>query len=72
MILSIWVFFVLGDSLVPGESPAYEQVEVSRIAHSHAAESIEASCRREFGLKHPHHVICDSGWCQQKVKVNKA
>lgn len=71
MDLMIWVFFALGDSTVAGEAPAYEQTEVSRIAHDYAAPHIEAEQLQAFHNKHPHHVICDSGWCQQKVRVNK-
>lgn len=69
MIVSIWVFFMVGDSLIAGEPPAYEQQVVSGIAHDRAPECIEAACVRDFHVKHPHHVICDSGWCRQEVKV---
>lgn len=72
MILGIWVFFMLGDSLVDGEPPAYEQQIASAHVHRVAPRTVEAACRRRFAEQHPHHVVCDSGWCKQEVKVNPA
>ena len=69
MILSIWVFFVLGDSLVPGEPPAYEQVTTSAYVHRVNPGIVQEECEEMFHEKHPHHVVCDSGWCQQSVQV---
>lgn len=69
MIISVWVFFMLGDSLVPGEAPAYEQQVVSRYTHDYGPGRVEEECARDFHEKHPHHVVCDSGWCQQSVRV---
>lgn len=65
----VWVFFMVGDSRVPGEPPAYEQVTTSELMHSRWPGAAEGACAMEFALKHPHHVVCDSGWCQQEVKV---
>lgn len=70
MMLSLWVFFLVGDSLVEGEAPAYEQQISSAHAHRVSPRTIEAACRRKFAERHPHHIICDSGWCRQEVKVN--
>lgn len=65
----VWVFFMVGDSLTPGEPPAYEQKTASELLHSRWPGLVEGSCAAEFSLKHPHHVVCESGWCQQEVKV---
>ena len=65
----VWVFFMIGDSLIEGEPSAYEQVTTSEMTHSRAPGLIERTCAQEFALKHPHHVVCESGWCQQEVKV---
>lgn len=72
MIISIWVFFLLGDSLADNEGPAYTQVTASRIVHDHTPEKVEEQCLSQFHERYPHHVICDGGWVQQKVHVNPA
>lgn len=71
MILSIWVFFLLGDPL-PGEAGiAYTQVTAS--AHDHdrspIREQVEARAWEKFRHDYPGHAVCDGGWCKQRVEV---
>lgn len=69
MIVWVWVFFMVGDSLVPGEGPAYEQVTTSSYVHRVNPGIVEKDGTQQFHERHPHHVICESGWCQQEVRV---
>lgn len=74
MMLSIWVFFLLGDPL-PGEKGiAYTQVTASATDHDRGQirEQIEARALERFHHDYPGHAICDGGWCRQEVKVNLA
>lgn len=72
MIIGIWVYFLLGDSTVSSEPPAYTQVATSSIVHNYAPQEVEEALELEFHRTYPHHVICESGWVKQKVQVNPA
>lgn len=70
MIVSIWVFFMVGDALAQEEHrTAYVQETCSQIQHSRYPELIERECEEEFHRLYPGYVVCDSGWCRQEVKV---
>ena len=70
MIVSIWVFFMLGDSLAQSEHrTAYVQVTASQTQHDYAPEGFEQACEEEFHELYPSYVVCDSGWCRQQVTV---
>lgn len=70
MIISIWVFFMLGDSLTQEEHrTAYVQIEAPAYMHDVRPEIIETECAEEFHLRYPGYVVCDSGWCKQQVQV---
>jgi hypothetical protein len=71
MIIGVWVFFLLGDSLVDNEGPAYTQITASNVVHNYAPEKVEEACAAEFHRRYPHHVIADGGWVKQKVQVNE-
>ena len=70
MIVSIWVFFMLGDSLASEEHrTAYVQQIVSPYTHDYGPERVEQECAEEFHERYPGYVVCESGWCRQEVKV---
>lgn len=70
MIVDIWVFFVLGDSLAGNEHrTAYVQQTASQTQHRRYPEMVELQCEREFHRLYPGYVVCDSGWCRQRIQV---
>ena len=71
MILSIWVFFIVGDPLASDHGIPYVQQTVPASVHaSHdASYLVEETCRSKFERLYPGHHVCDSGWCQQEVRV---
>ena len=71
MIVSIWVFFLMGDPLAHEHGIPYVQHTAPEPVHATAwrREDFEQECRAEFEGKYPGHVVCDSGWCKQKVEV---
>ena len=70
MIVSIWVFFMLGDSLEQAEHrTAYVQVTASQTQHIYAPEQFENACAEEFHQLYPDYVVCESGWHRQQVQV---
>jgi hypothetical protein len=69
MIVSIWVFFMLGEPTVTEPGTPYVQVVVPAWEHDHQAAQVEQDCAKKFQAKYPGHPVCDSGWCCQPVKV---
>jgi hypothetical protein len=71
MIVSIWVFFLLGDPLSSDHGTPYVQFEASQSWHDDAnrRELIEHRCHEIYDATYPGHPVCDSGWCRQEVKV---
>jgi hypothetical protein len=69
MIVSIWVFLILG--VQEDQGTVYVQQTASAYAHDHQdlRESVEERCRLEFDRKYPGHTIEDSGWHRQEVRV---
>lgn len=73
MILSIWVYFLLGDPMASEHGTPYVQVEAPAIVHDSQPmrEKLEDRCRRRFEADFPGHVVRDWGWRKQEVTVNK-
>lgn len=71
MIVSIWVFFLMGDSLTQEHGTPYVQHTAPEPVHATAwrRADFESECYQEFHAKYPGHVVCDSGWCKQQVEV---
>lgn len=69
MIVSIWVFFMLGDPTPSEPGTAYVQVTASPWEHDYAPETTEQACAAEFAVKYPGHPVCECGWSRQEVKV---
>lgn len=70
MIVSIWVFFMVGDALEQTEHrTAYVQDFASPWEHDREPTVVEQRCEEEFHRRYPGYVVCDSGWCRQEVKV---
>lgn len=75
MMLTIWVFALMGQPLAGDHGTPYVQVTASDTAHStpRMREAIEKECRTKFVHDFPGRAIsCECGWAQQKVEVNKA
>lgn len=72
MIISVWVFFMLGDSVLAEEHrTAYVQHIVPPQVHSTdwRREEFENLTRSQFEERYPGHVVTDSGWTLQTVEV---
>ena len=69
MIVSIWVFFMLGEPDVRTHATPYVQVTASPWEHDYAPEDTEQTCAAEFHAKYPSACVCDSGWHRQEVRV---
>lgn len=71
MIVSIWVFFMLGDPFASEHGTPYVQRTASRIVHDlePARELVEESAHQEFERRYPGHVVTDSGWKPTYIKV---
>jgi hypothetical protein len=69
MILSIWVFFMLGDPTPTEPGIAYVQATASRFQHDYAPEATEQACAAEYAAKYPGHPVCECGWRRQEVTV---
>lgn len=70
MIVSVWVFFMLGDSLAENEHrTAYVQIAASPYMHDVRPDVVEHDCEALFHDRYPDYVVCDSGWCRQQVQV---
>jgi hypothetical protein len=67
MIVSIWVFMVLG--VQEDQGTAYVQHTASAHQHDYAPEKVERETCIEFEEKYPGHVVAESGWHRQSVKV---
>jgi hypothetical protein len=74
MIVSIWVYFLLGDTLAGEQGTPYVQHTASEIVHSRPEQRdrVEAQTRAEFNRNYPGHSVCEGGWCKQKVEVRNA
>lgn len=73
MIVSIWVFFLLGDPFASEHGTPYVQRTASSIVHDMepARELVEETAHQEFSRRYPGHVVTDSGWRKQDVTVNR-
>lgn len=69
MIVSIWVFFLLGYETPDHPGAAYVQHVAPAWAHDNYPQLVEDSCAAEFHERYPGYVVCDSGWCKQQVRV---
>lgn len=69
MILSIWVFFMVGDPTPAEPGIAYVQQTAPAWQHANDPELVEEWCAKEFATRYPGHVVCECGWRQQSVKV---
>jgi len=71
MMVSIWVYFLLGDPLAGEHGTPYVQHTASEIVHSRPElrERLEARTHEEFDHNYPGHYVCDGGWCKQQVEV---
>jgi len=73
VIISIWVFFLLGEPQAAAEhGTPYTQVTASALEHDRSVirEQIEARAHEKFHHDYPGHYVCDGGWVRQKVQVN--
>jgi hypothetical protein len=71
MIVSIWVFFMLGDPLTGEHGTPYVQRTASETVHSRPAlrDGVEDAARMLYEHDYPGHPVCDSGWCRQEIRV---
>lgn len=69
MILSIWVFFMLGDPTPTEPGIAYVQIAASPYMHDVRPDVVERDCAAEYAAKYPGHPVCECGWRRQEVKV---
>lgn len=69
MILSIWVFFILGDPTPDEPGTAYVQHTASPFEHDYAPELVESDTWGEYYAKYPGHRVNESGWRKQEVTV---
>lgn len=67
MIVSIWVFMILG--VQEDQGTVYVQREVSSYLHDRTPETVEREVEKEFHKRYPGHTVEDSGWHRQSVKV---
>lgn len=72
MIVSIWVFFMLGDANNADEHrTAYVQRTCGSFAHRRTPTAIEELCANDFHERYPGYTVTDSGWKRQSVEVMK-
>lgn len=69
MIVSIWVFFMLGYETPDHPGAAYVQIAASPYMHDVRPDVVEHDCEALFHDRYPDYVVCDSGWCRQQVQV---
>lgn len=69
MILSIWVYFMVGDPTPAEPGIAYVQATASPFEHDRDPALVEEGCAQEFAAKYPGHTVCECGWRRQEVKV---
>lgn len=69
MIVSIWVFFLLGEPLAGEHGTPYVQQTASPFEHDYAPEQVEADVLQAFHNTYPGHVAVDGGWARQSVQV---
>ena len=69
MIVSIWVFLMLGYESPEHPGVPYVQMTASPRVHDYAPEQVEQACEREFHKLYPGACVCDSGWYRQQVTV---
>lgn len=69
MIVSIWVFFMLGDPTPAEPGIAYVQQTAPAWQHDNDPELVEEWCKAEYAQKYPGHPVCECGWRRQEVKV---
>lgn len=67
MIVSIWVFMVLG--VQEDRGTVYVQREVSSYTHDRTPEVVEREVEKDFHKRYPLSTVEDSGWHRQEVKV---
>lgn len=69
MIVSIWVFLILGYDTPDHPGAPYVQATASPFEHDYQPEQVEEACERQFHLLYPTACICESGWHRQEVRV---
>ena len=69
MIVSLWVFFMLGDPTPAEPGTPYVQITASPREHDQIPEWVEQACAVQFAAKYSGHLVCECGWRQQEVKV---
>lgn len=68
MIVSIWVFCMLGEQVAQQGTP-YVQIVASPYMHDVRPDVVEHDCAAEFAAKYPGCTVCESGWHRQDVQV---
>lgn len=71
MIVSIWVFLIMGEPMADHPGTPYVQATASSHTHDYAParEELEEACENRFHLLYPEACICESGWHRQEVRV---
>jgi len=71
MIVSIWVFLILGEPVEQYHGTPYVQMTCPAFVHDtdHARQELEESMRKRFNEAYPGCTVADSGWYRQSVEV---
>jgi hypothetical protein len=71
VILSIWVYFMVGDPTPAEPGIAYVQATCPAFVHDtdHAREALEQAMQERFEHDYPGHLVAECGWRRQEVKV---
>jgi hypothetical protein len=71
MIVSIWVFFMLGEPSETAHGTPYVQASTPAFVHDtkHAREALEETMAERFHHDFPGVAVVESGWRRQEVKV---
>jgi len=69
MIVSIWVFFMLGEPTLTEPGTPYVQIVSSPYMHDVRPDVVERDCAQEYAAKYGSHPVCDCGWRRQEVTV---
>ena len=73
MIVSIWVYFLLGEPLAGEQGTPYVQVTAPAFVHDTDGPraALEKKMNKRFHQDFPGHVVIDGGWVRQRVQVNE-
>lgn len=71
MIISIWVFLILGEPVEQYHGTPYVQMTCPAFVHDtdHVRTALEQSARERFEHMYPGQVVADSGWHKQEIRV---